>query len=102
MKGIQPCLFRYNPQRKGYCEVSKSNRKSVPDSIVFGGIGLVLLIIGIVMLVTNKKDKKWVDDINARNASQGIGGQPAGQPLSGYGQQSGGAPNPYQNNNQNM
>ena len=54
------------------------------------------------MLVTNKKDKKWVDDINARNASQGIGGQPAGQPLSGYGQQSGGAPNPYQNNNQNM
>ena len=69
--------------------------------VVFGGIGLVLLIIGIVMLVTNKKDKKWVDDINARNASQGIGGQPAGQPLSGYGQQSGGAPNSYQNNNQN-
>ena len=60
------------------------------------------MIIGIVMLVTNKKDKKWVDDINARNASQGIGGQPAGQPLSGYGQQSGGAPNSYQNNNQNM
>lgn len=89
--------------------------------VVFGVIGLVLLVIGIVMLVSNKKDKKWTDDINARNAAQGIGGQPVngynqpggqpvngynqpnGQPLSGYNQQSGNASNPYQqNNNQNM
>lgn len=68
--------------------------------VFFGVLGLILLIIGIVLLVSNKKDKKWVDEINARNAAQGIGtspnngyGQmPGGQPLSGYGQPQGGQP----------
>ena len=32
------------------------------------------MIIGIVLLVSNKKDKKWTEEINARNAAQGVGG----------------------------
>lgn len=68
--------------------------------VFFGVLGAVLLIIGIVLLVNNKKDKKWVDEINARNASQGIGTAPyngyqqpqGGQPMGGYGQPQGGQP----------
>lgn len=68
--------------------------------VFFGVLGAILLIIGIVLLVGNKKDKKWVDEINARNAAMGIGnapnngyGQPqGGQPLSGYSQSQGGQP----------
>lgn len=68
--------------------------------IFFGVLGAILLIIGIVLLVGNKKDKKWTDEINARNAALGIGnapnnayGQaPGGQPLSGYSQPPGGQP----------
>lgn len=68
--------------------------------VFFGVVGAVLLIVGIILLVGNKKDKKWVDEINARNAAQGIGtapyngyGQPqGGQPMSGYSQPQGGQP----------
>ncbi len=68
--------------------------------VAFGLVGLLLLIVGIVLLVTNKKDKDWTDQINARNAAHGIGNvqynnyqQPGGQPLNGYQQN---------NNNRNM
>lgn len=62
--------------------------------VFFGVVGAILLIVGIILLVNNKKDKKWVDEINARNAAQGIGAAPyngyqqpqGGQPVSGYGQ----------------
>lgn len=99
--------------------------------VVIGIIGLIPLIIGIVMLVSNNKDKKWSDEIKARNAAQGIGGaqfngyqqQPGGAQFNGYQQQMPGAgdrplngyqqqgqpgaanensSNPYQQNNQNM
>lgn len=50
--------------------------------VVIGVIGAIMIVIGIVLLVSNKKDKQWTDQINARNASQGIGG--AQQPLNGY------------------
>ena len=70
--------------------------------VAFGVSGAVMLIIGIVLLVTNKKDKQWTDQINARNASMGVGGAPN----NGYqqpGQPGGYNPNPnQQNNNQNM
>ena len=68
--------------------------------VVFGVIGAVLLIIGIVLLVSNKKDKKWTDEINARNASMGMGG---GAQYNGYQQPGGYNQNSYQqNNNRNM
>lgn len=66
-----------------------------------GVLGAILLIIGIIMIVNNKKDKKWIDEINARNAAQGIGTvpnnayrqMPGGQPpLGGYGQPQSGQP----------
>lgn len=68
--------------------------------VFFGVLGAILLIIGIVLLVGNKKDKKWVDEINARNAAMGIGnapnngyGQAPGvQPMNGYNQPQGGQP----------
>ena len=68
--------------------------------VFFGVLGAILLIIGIVMLVNNNKDKKWVDEINTRNAAQGINGAPmggygqpqGGQPMGGYGQPQGGQP----------
>lgn len=54
---------------------------------VFGVVGLILLIIGIVLLVTYHKDKKWMNEIHARNAAAGhpypgapMGGQPPYQP----------------------
>lgn len=80
--------------------LSTATTGGVVVGVVIGIIGAVLLIIGIVLLVSNKKEKKWTDDINARNAAQGIGGQP----LSGYNQPNGNTSNPYQqnNNNQNM
>jgi len=67
--------------------------------VVFGLLGLPLLIGGIVMLVNNKKDKKWTEEIKARNAMQGVGNVQ----YNGYqqpGQQ--GGQSPYQQNNQNM
>lgn len=84
--------------------LSAASKGGLVVGVVIGIIGAVMLIIGIVLLVSNKKDKNWTDEINARNAAQGIGGQPpVGQPLSGYNQQNGAAPNTYQqNNNQNM
>ncbi len=68
--------------------LSTATTGGVTVGVVIGVIGAVLLVIGIVLLVSNKKEKKWTDDINARNAAQGVGGQ---QPLSGY-----------QNNNKQM
>lgn len=70
--------------------------------VFFGVLGAILLIIGIVMLVSNKKDKKWVDEINTRNAAQGINGapmggyqpMPGGQPMGGYSQPMGGYSQP--------
>lgn len=68
--------------------------------VFFGVLGGVLLIVGIVLLVSNKKDQKWTDEIKARNAAQGIGTAPyngyqqmpgAGQ-AQGYGQPQGGQP----------
>ncbi len=65
---------------------------------VFGVIGLIMLIIGIVLLVGYHKDKKWMEEINARNngpmGTQPMYGQQPGQP---FGQQ----PNqPYNGNSQ--
>ncbi len=72
--------------------------------VVFGVIGAVMLIIGIVLLVSNKKDKQWTDQINARNASMGVGGAPYnGSPQPGQPGGYNANPNQYQqNNNQNM
>lgn len=55
--------------------LSTATKGGTVVGVVIGGIGALMLIIGIALLVSNKKEKKWTDDINARNAAQGIGGQ---------------------------
>ncbi len=65
---------------------------------IFGVIGLIMLIIGIVLIVNNRKDKKWVEEINTRNAQQMVGqpysGNPQGQQsYNGYPQGAGQQPN---------
>ena len=73
---------------------------------ILTGIGLILLIVGIVLLVNNHMDKKWTDEINARNAAQGIGNvqyssyqQPGGMQYNGYQQPNGAQYNSYQQPN---
>lgn len=80
--------------------LSTASTGGVVVGVVIGVIGAILLIIGIVLLVSNKKDQKWTDEIKARNAAQGIGAapnngyqqMPGGQPMGGYGQPQGGQP----------
>ena len=80
--------------------LSTASTGGVVVGVVIGVIGAILLIIGIVLLVSNKKDQKWTDEIKARNAAQGIGvmpnngyqQMPGGQPMNGYGQPQGGQP----------
>lgn len=68
-----------------------------------GLVGLIMLIVGIVLIVTSHKDKKWTEEINARNAQLGIGqyhsGNPQGQvpPYNGGAQMNG---QPYNGNPQ--
>lgn len=61
-----------------------------------GFVGFVMLLFGISMLIDHSKEKKWLAEINARNAQYGLvkpfyGNRP-GQPM--YGNQPG---QPYQN-----
>ncbi len=123
---VEVCYDPYDPTNVMVPELYMDAMGMVGDTVptvgivvgvVFGIIGAVLLIVGIVLLVNNKKDKKWTDEINARNAAQGIGnvqyngypqqgGMPGGYPQApgagGAYQQPGQQNNPYQQNNQNM